>query len=162
PWECVDAASDVLVSGGVFLAYVATVTQLSRTAEALRDHGEFTEPYAWESFVRPSHLEGLAVRPEHRMNAHTRLLLTCPRPAHGMAGLPRVTRPAAGSGVEWELNLRDYDGFGRSEGEWTAKDVGERGVGPRKLKRALRDIRQCRDRCSRPGRRGHDHEDLCR
>ena len=45
PWECVDAAAEVLVSGGVYLAYVATVTQLSRTAEALRAHGEFTEPY---------------------------------------------------------------------------------------------------------------------
>src|SRR5690625_5919104 len=83
PWECIEAAGQVLVSGGVFLAYVATVTQLSRTAEALRDHGEFTEPYAWESFVRPWHLEGLAVRPEHRMNAHTGFLITSRRAAHG-------------------------------------------------------------------------------
>src|SRR5699024_1866485 len=95
PWECVDAAAGVLVSGGVFLAYVATVTQLSRTAEALRDHGEFTEPYAWESFVRPWHLEGLAVRPEHRMNAHTGFLLTSRRTAHGTAALRPAARAAA-------------------------------------------------------------------
>lgn len=146
PWECVDAAADVLVSGGVFLAYVATVTQLSRTAEALRDHGQFTEPYAWESFVRPWHLEGLAVRPEHRMNAHTGFLLTARRTAHGTEALRRVTRPAPGSRDEEELNHPDNEGFGGGTEEWTAQDVGERGVAPRKLKRALRDIRQGRDR----------------
>ncbi len=146
PWECVEAAADVLVSGGVFLAYVATVTQLSRTAEALRDHGEFTEPHAWESFVRPWHLEGLAVRPEHRMNAHTGFLLTARRTAHGTEALRRATRPAPGSRDEEELNHPDNEGFGGGSGEWTAQDVGERGVAPRKLKRALRDIRQGRDR----------------
>ncbi|GAA1331335.1 tRNA (adenine-N1)-methyltransferase [Brachybacterium rhamnosum] len=146
PWECVEAAGDVLVSGGVFLAYVATVTQLSRTAEALRDHGEFTEPDAWECFVRPWHLEGLAVRPEHRMNAHTGFLITARRTAHGTRALTRVTRPAPGSRDEEELNHPDNEGFGGGSGDWTAQDVGERGVAPRKIKRALRDIRQGRDR----------------
>ncbi|MFC7463692.1 tRNA (adenine-N1)-methyltransferase [Brachybacterium sp. GCM10030252] len=146
PWECIEAAAEVLVSGGVFLAYVATVTQLSRTAEALRDHGEFTEPFAWESFVRPWHLEGLAVRPEHRMNAHTGFLLTSRRTAHGTSALTRVTRPAPGSRVEEEMNDPANDGFGGSDSEWGPQDLGERGVAPRKLKRALRDIRQGRDR----------------
>lgn len=146
PWECVDAAATALVSGGVFLAYVATVTQLSRTAEALRDHGEFTEPYAWESFVRPWHLEGLAVRPEHRMNAHTGFLLTARRTAHGTPAVQRVRRPAPGSQDEAELAHPDNDGFGGSDGDWSAEDLGERGVAPRKIKRALRDIRQGRDR----------------
>lgn len=146
PWECVDAAAEVLVAGGVFLAYVATVTQLSRTAEALRDHGEFTEPDAWESFVRPWHLEGLAVRPEHRMNAHTGFLITARRTAHGTKALRRTTRPAPGSRDEEELNHPDNEGFGGGRQEWTAQDVGERGVAPRKIKRALRDIRQGRDR----------------
>lgn len=146
PWECVDAAATALVSGGVFLAYVATVTQLSRTAEALRAHGEFTEPYAWESFVRPWHLEGLAVRPEHRMNAHTGFLLTARRTAHGVEALRRVRRPAPGSQDAAELEHPDNDGFGGSDSEWSAQDLGERGVAPRKIKRALRDIRQGRDR----------------
>lgn len=146
PWECVGAAADVLEPGGVFLAYVATVTQLSRTAEALRDHGEFTEPHAWESFVRPWHLEGLAVRPEHRMNAHTGFLLTSRRTARGEKALARHTRPAPGSRDEEELNHPDNDGFGGSDSQWTPEDLGERGVAPRKIKRALRDIRQGRDR----------------
>ncbi|MGP9693035.1 tRNA (adenine-N1)-methyltransferase [Brachybacterium sp. AOP25-B2-12] len=146
PWECVGAAATALVSGGVFLAYVATVTQLSRTAEALRAHGEFTEPDAWESFVRPWHLEGLAVRPEHRMNAHTGFLLTARRTAHGTPALTRVRRPAPGSQLAEELAHPDNEGFGGSEGTWTPEDIGERGIAPRKIKRALRDIRQGRDR----------------
>ncbi|MEE1651106.1 tRNA (adenine-N1)-methyltransferase [Brachybacterium sp. J144] len=146
PWECVDAAAEVLVSGGVYLAYVATVTQLSRTAEALRAHGEFTEPYAFETLVRPWHLEGLAVRPEHRMNAHTGFLLTARRTAHGTGAMTRSTRPAPGSRDEEELNHPDNDGFGGTDSEWSSQDLGERGVAPRKLKRALRDIRQGRDR----------------
>lgn len=146
PWECVDAAATALVSGGVFLAYVATVTQLSRTAEALRDHGEFTEPYAWESFVRPWHLEGLAVRPEHRMNAHTGFLITARRTAHGTDAMRRARRPAPGSQLEGELNHVDNDGFGGTDTEWSPEDLRERGVAPRKITRALRDIRQGRDR----------------
>jgi tRNA (adenine57-N1/adenine58-N1)-methyltransferase len=35
--------------------------QLSRTVEALRDTGTFTEPVSWESMVRGWHVEGLAV-----------------------------------------------------------------------------------------------------
>ncbi|WP_106506834.1 tRNA (adenine-N1)-methyltransferase [Brachybacterium timonense] len=146
PWECVDAAAQALVSGGVLLTYVATVTQLSRTAEALRASGLFTEPSAWESFVRPWHLEGLAVRPEHRMNAHTGFLLTSRRVARGTEPLQRTTRPAPGSRDAEELNHPENDGFGGSDSTWSPEQLGERGVAPRKIKRALRDIRQGRDR----------------
>ena len=66
PWECTDAVATVLAPGGVWISYVATVTQLSRTAEAIRADGRFTEPDGWESMVRGWHLEGLAVRPDHR------------------------------------------------------------------------------------------------
>ena len=76
PWECLDAVGDALAPGGVLICYVATATQLSRVAEATRDHGGFTEPQAWESLVRGWHLEGLAVRPAaphgrpHRLPRH--------------------------------------------------------------------------------------------
>jgi tRNA (adenine57-N1/adenine58-N1)-methyltransferase len=63
PWECLDRLAEVLAPGGVLIAYVATATQLSRTAEAVRASGAFTEPAAWETIVRGWHLEGLAVRP---------------------------------------------------------------------------------------------------
>lgn len=94
PWECLDAVSRVLVPGGVIICYVATATQLSRTAEALREHGTFTEPSAWESLVRGWHLEGLAVRPEHRMVGHTGFLVSARRLADGVAPPLRRRRPA--------------------------------------------------------------------
>ena len=84
PWECLDAVADALAPGGVLICYVATATQLSRVAEATRDHGGFTEPQAWESLVRGWHLEGLAVRPEHRMHGHTGFLITTRRLAPGV------------------------------------------------------------------------------
>ena len=71
PWECVDAVADALAPGGIVCAYVATTTQLSRIVETLRAHGGFTEPQAWESLVRDWHVEGLAVRPGHKMIGHT-------------------------------------------------------------------------------------------
>jgi tRNA (adenine57-N1/adenine58-N1)-methyltransferase len=97
PWDCLDAVSAALVPGGVLICYVATATQLSRTAEAMREHGTFTEPSAWESLVRGWHLEGLAVRPEHRMVGHTGFLLTTRRLAEGVAPPLRRRRPAKGA-----------------------------------------------------------------
>lgn len=140
PWECVDPAAKVLNNGGVFLAYVATVTQLSRTVEKLRDHGEFTEPSAFETMMRPWHLDGLAVRPEHRMNAHTGFILTSRRVARGGKALSRKQRPAPGSRDEYELNHPENEGFGGSENEWHPSDLKERNIAPKKTRRALRDI----------------------
>jgi tRNA (adenine57-N1/adenine58-N1)-methyltransferase len=97
PWDCLDAVSRALVPGGVLICYVATATQLSRTAEAMREHGTFTEPHAWESLVRGWHLEGLAVRPEHRMVGHTGFLVTTRRLADGVRPPPRRRRPAKGA-----------------------------------------------------------------
>ncbi len=94
PWECLDLVSSALVPGGVVLAYVATTTQLSRTVEGLRAHGTFTEPAAWESMVRGWHVEGLAVRPDHRMIGHTGFLVTSRRLADGVTPPVRRRRPA--------------------------------------------------------------------
>jgi tRNA (adenine57-N1/adenine58-N1)-methyltransferase catalytic subunit len=76
---------------------VATTTQLSRIAEDLRAAGGFTEPEAWETLQRPWHLEGLAVRPEHRMIAHTAFLLTARRLAPGVVA-PRPHRRPKSTG----------------------------------------------------------------
>jgi tRNA (adenine57-N1/adenine58-N1)-methyltransferase len=97
PWDCLEAVSRALVPGGVVIAYVATATQLSRTAEALREYGTFTEPTAWESLVRGWHLEGLAVRPQHRMVGHTGFLVSSRRLADGVAPPLRRRRPAKGA-----------------------------------------------------------------
>ena len=97
PWECVEMAAKVLRPGGVFLAYVSTTTQLSATAEALKEDGHFTEPESSETIVRGWHHEGLAVRPQQRMIGHTGFLIQSRRMAPGVDVLARRRRPAKGA-----------------------------------------------------------------
>ncbi len=96
PWECIDAVASVLIPGGVLVIYVATTTQMSTVVEALRAHGEFTEPVSTETMVRSWHVEGLAVRPDHRMIGHTGFLVQTRRMTPGIAAPPRRRRPAKG------------------------------------------------------------------
>ena len=97
PWECVDLAGAAFIPGGVFMAYVATTTQLSVTAEALKNDGRFTEPESSETIVRGWHHEGLAVRPQQRMIGHTGFLIQSRRMAPGVEVLARRRRPAKGA-----------------------------------------------------------------
>jgi tRNA (adenine57-N1/adenine58-N1)-methyltransferase len=96
PWEHVSAAASWLIAGGLICGYVATTTQLSRLVESLREHGGFAEPEPWESLQRGWHVEGLAVRPDHRMVGHTGFLVTARRLAAGVTAPPRRRRPAKG------------------------------------------------------------------
>ncbi len=97
PWTCVPLAVERLVPGGVVCAYVATTTQLSLFVETLREDGGFTEPVAWETLQRQWHLEGLAVRPDHKMIGHTAFLVTARRMAPGVRSLEKSRRPAPGA-----------------------------------------------------------------
>lgn len=128
PWENVDAVARALVPGGVLVCYVATTTQLSRTAEDLRADGRFAEPAAFETMVRGWHLEGLAVRPEHRMIGHTGFLITARRLADGVVAPERKRRPAKGA----------YPAA--PDGEWTPEDLGERAVSDKKVRKVRRDL----------------------
>lgn len=131
PWENLTVAADALVPGGVLCCYVATTTQLSRLAEAVRDVCRFTEPVAWESMVRTWHLEGLAVRPDHRMVGHTGFLLTTRRLADGVEPPMRKRRPAPGA----------YPGSDeRSDEAWSEEDLGDAPVSPKKVRRARRAV----------------------
>ncbi len=125
PWENIAESARVLVPGGVLLAYVATTTQLSRTVEALRHSALFTEPASWESMVRTWNVDGLSVRPDHTMVAHTGFLLTARRLAAGSTPLTRKRPPARGA----------YD----EGGYWLPEDVKERTSTDRKVRRVLRD-----------------------
>lgn len=97
PWSHLETARAALRPGGTLVVYVATTTQLSQTAEALREAGCWTEPRAEESMVRTWHLEGLAVRPDHRMIAHTGFLLITRRLADGATAPLRRRRPSKGA-----------------------------------------------------------------
>ncbi len=102
PWECLPAASQALAPGGVLCCYLATTTQLSRVVETARDMGHFTEPSAWETLQRSWHVQGLAVRPDHRMVGHTGFLVTARRLAPGVAPPSRHRRPAPSAyGADW-------------------------------------------------------------
>jgi len=102
PWECVDTVAEALCPGGILCAYVATTTQLGRTVETIRAHGGFTEPQPWETLVRDWHVEGLAVRPGHKMIGHTGFLVTARRMTPGEQVPPKKRRPAPGAyGVDY-------------------------------------------------------------
>ena len=83
PWEVLDAVSKALIPGGVLIVYVATVTQLSKTVEALREQQCWTEPRSWESLQRGWDVVGLAVRPQHSMRGHTAFLISARKLAPG-------------------------------------------------------------------------------
>ena len=126
PWDCLAVAGKALEPGGVIVAYVATTTQMARFVETLRVDGRWTEPQASETMVRTWHIEGLAVRPDHRMVGHTGFLVVARRLADGAALPPRKTRPAKGAYSE------DYDGP-QAAGDDAGADAAER---PRRLGRA--------------------------
>lgn len=130
PWAPLPQAVAALRPGGTFVAYVATVPQLSRVTEALRDADCFTEPMVTESMVREWHAEGLAVRPEHRMVAHTGFLICARRLADGVVP-PHLSRRAP-----------KRDSYNAEDMEiWTPGALGERSASPRKLRRAAREAR---------------------
>ncbi|HET7279063.1 MAG TPA: tRNA (adenine-N1)-methyltransferase [Dermatophilaceae bacterium] len=143
PWECLGVVADALAPGGVLICYVATATQLSRLAEAMRDHGGFTEPTAWESLVRGWHLEGLAVRPEHRMHGHTGFLITTRRLAPGVTPPLRKRRPAKGAYGEEDGGAGSdpsaITSFGQ-DADFTPEDIGERIPSDKKVRRVKRSV----------------------
>jgi tRNA (adenine57-N1/adenine58-N1)-methyltransferase catalytic subunit len=126
PWECVDAVSHVLIPGGVLAVYVATVTQLSRVVEAVRSTGRFTNPESLEVLVRPWHVEGLAVRPEHRMIGHTGFLMTARALAAGVE-LPETKRRVA----KPEYSDEDVEA-------WTPGATGQRQASDKKIRKTVR------------------------
>ena len=111
PWDCLDVADRVLRAGGSLVSYVATTTQLSRLVESMRLSRRWTEPRAEESIVRTWHLDGLAVRPDHRMSGHTGFLVAARHMARGQQSPPRRRRPAPGAYGE------DYQGPGADQVE---------------------------------------------
>jgi len=129
PWECLDAASTALTPGGVLLCYVATVTQLSRVAEAIRATGNFTEPDASETIVRGWHVEGLAVRPDHRMVGHTGFLITARRLAPGTVLAQPVRRASKTEYGDEDVEL------------WTPGALGDAVKSDKRLRRVVRDAR---------------------
>lgn len=127
PWECLDASLDALVSGGVLLVYVATATQLSRVMEAMRDTKRMTNPEASESMVRTWHVDGLAVRPDHRGVGHTGFLAWARKLAPDTELPERLGKKAK----------PDYDDADVEA--WTPGAVGQRVETEKKIKQLKKD-----------------------
>jgi tRNA (adenine57-N1/adenine58-N1)-methyltransferase len=73
PWQVVPHAERAMVTGGTLLAYTPSIVQAARTREAL-GVGPWAECKTIEILHRSWHVEGDAVRPDHRMVAHTGFL----------------------------------------------------------------------------------------
>jgi tRNA (adenine57-N1/adenine58-N1)-methyltransferase len=126
PWECVEEAAEALVPGGLIIGYVATVTQLSRFTETVRTSGHFAEPEAFETLFRTWHLQGLAVRPDHRMIGHTGFLVTARRLAPGTI-LPKFKGKQKPEFSDEDLTA------------WNPDHMGERAVSDKKLRKTVRN-----------------------
>jgi tRNA (adenine57-N1/adenine58-N1)-methyltransferase len=73
PWQVVPHASPALRPGGILLAYTPSIVQVQRLRRAL-DDSPFDLHETVEILQRGWHVEGDAVRPNHRMVAHTGFL----------------------------------------------------------------------------------------
>jgi tRNA (adenine57-N1/adenine58-N1)-methyltransferase len=73
PWQVVKHAARALQPGGILLAYSPSIVQVAQMREAL-DDGPFGFADTREVLHRGWHVDGLAVRPDHRMVAHTGFL----------------------------------------------------------------------------------------
>jgi tRNA (adenine57-N1/adenine58-N1)-methyltransferase len=72
PWRVVPHAEPALRPGGILVAYTPSITQAAQTREALR--GRWIDARTLEVLHRTWHIDGQAVRPDHRMVAHTGFL----------------------------------------------------------------------------------------
>jgi tRNA (adenine57-N1/adenine58-N1)-methyltransferase catalytic subunit len=73
PWQVVPHAQHALRPGGTFLAYTPSITQVMQLREAL-ERSPFFGLHTSEVLQRGWYVEGQAVRPDHRMVAHTGFL----------------------------------------------------------------------------------------
>jgi tRNA (adenine57-N1/adenine58-N1)-methyltransferase catalytic subunit len=138
PWECIDAVAHVLQPGGVLAVYVATVTQLSRVVEAVRESARFTPALSEEVIIRPWHVEGLAVRPEHRMIGHTGFVMTTRIVPEGVV-IPATQRHH----TKPEYSVDDIEA-------WTPGATGQRGANDKTIRKTVRSA-QARARRSSTG-----------
>jgi tRNA (adenine57-N1/adenine58-N1)-methyltransferase catalytic subunit len=93
PWPLVPDVAACLPAGGFLVTYLPSVIQVAQVTEALWAHGGFTDVATSETLVRGWDVEGTAVRPAHRMVAHTAFLTRARRvPSRAEGGPPPPRR----------------------------------------------------------------------
>ena len=78
PWQVIPHLTPVLEPGGVVVAYTPSIIQATRVREVL-DDGPYAMISTTEVLNRGWHIDGHAVRPDHRMVAHTGFLTSARR-----------------------------------------------------------------------------------
>ena len=89
PWQVVKHAEGALRPGGILVAYTPSILQAAQLREALAPSG-FELAQTVEHLARTWHIEGSAVRPDHRMVAHTGFLTS----ARLLGPVPGGLKPA--------------------------------------------------------------------
>jgi tRNA (adenine57-N1/adenine58-N1)-methyltransferase catalytic subunit len=72
PWRVVPHAETVLRAGGILVAYTPSITQAAQVRDTVK--GRWIDARTIEVLHRGWHIDGQAVRPDHRMVAHTAFL----------------------------------------------------------------------------------------
>ncbi len=72
PWRVIPHLESVLAPGGVCVAYTPSITQAAQVREECK--GRWIDSRTIEVLHRGWHIDGQAVRPDHRMVAHTAFL----------------------------------------------------------------------------------------
>jgi tRNA (adenine57-N1/adenine58-N1)-methyltransferase len=114
PWHALDGVASALSPGGLLVTYLPSVPQVMEVTERLWAHGEFSDVSTSETLVRGWDVDGLAVRPAHRMVAHTAFLTRArrvPRRDAGGPALPRKRRKAPTVDSDFPIE----DGSGATE-----------------------------------------------
>ncbi|HUF32564.1 MAG TPA: tRNA (adenine-N1)-methyltransferase [Acidimicrobiales bacterium] len=93
PWRAVPHAEKALRGGGTLVSYSPSVIQVAKVRQAL-DESDFELAQTVEVLQRTWHVEGDAVRPDHRMVAHTGFLTSARLlgPIPGGLKAPRTPR----------------------------------------------------------------------
>ena len=79
PWRALPNIERVLRPGGLLVAYMPTVPQVQNLVAALQDGWAMVRTF--ETLQRGWNVDGLSVRPDHRMVAHTAFLVVARRVA---------------------------------------------------------------------------------
>ena len=79
PWQVVPHLRAALKTGGIVLSYLPTIVQVVQLVEALKRDRGYIQIHVSETLVRSWNVDGMSVRPDHRMVAHTAFITTARR-----------------------------------------------------------------------------------
>lgn len=79
PWRALPNVERCLRPGGILIAYLPTVPQVMELVRRLESGRSWAMTKAFETMHRGWNVDGLSVRPDHRMVAHTAFLVTARR-----------------------------------------------------------------------------------